>query len=180
MYQIGPKLRKLRKAQNLTQKKLAELVTCTPAYISLLENGRVDPSLSMLKKITSCMNITIVDFFKTTYDEKIVVRKKDREVVEFPKSKMYIEMLVSNPENKGMDARLATIYPGGGSRGAYQHDGEEFGIILQGTLELSYQDSIIILEEGDCFYFRSDSPHKFRNPGKTDVIVVWVNNPPSF
>ncbi len=180
MDRIGEKLRRLRMIENITQKELARKVGCTPAYISLLENGHVDPSLSMLKKITTTLNITIVDFFRPDSEEKTVVRKSEREVVEFPKSKMSIQMLVSNPRTKTMDARIATIYPGGGSRGPYHHEGEEFGIVLQGKLELIFNGSVTQLEEGDSFYFCSTNSHQFRNPGEENTLVLWVNNPPSF
>ena len=180
MDHIGEKLKRLRLAEKITQKELARKVGCTPAYISLLENGRVDPSLSMLKKITATLNITIVDFFRPDTEEKTIVRKKDREVVEFPKSKMSIQMLVANPRSKSMDARIATIYPGGGSRGPYQHDGEEFGVVLQGKLELIFDGTVTYLDEGDSFYFSSTNSHQFRNPGDTNTLVLWVNNPPSF
>ncbi len=177
---IGSKIKTLRTAENLTQKRLAQRLGCTPAYISLLENGRVDPSLSMLKKIMESLNTTIVDFFRPHAEETLTLRKEERELVQFPKSKMSIEMLVPNPQNKNMDARLATILPGGGSRGAYRHEGEEFGIVLEGEMELLYEGNVTLLREGDSFYFKSTSPHQFRNPGQCKTVVLWVNNPPTF
>ncbi|HDM10833.1 MAG: cupin domain-containing protein [Deltaproteobacteria bacterium] len=180
MDNIGPRIRQLREARNMTQRDLAARVGCTPAYISLLENNKVDPSLSMLKKITSCLDITIVDFFRKGTEEKIVVHKEEREIASFTKSKTTIEMLVTNPRVRKMDARLATIHPSGGSRGTYRHEGEEFGFILEGELELFCNGKKMLLKEGDSFYFRSTLEHRFRNPGKNKCVVLWVNHPPSF
>jgi uncharacterized cupin superfamily protein len=79
-----------------------------------------------------------------------------------------------------MDARLAIVAPGGGSEGDYAHPGEEFGLIIKGTLELTVDNTTYQLREGDCFYFHSNRNHRFRNSGDQETQVVWVNHPPSW
>jgi transcriptional regulator with XRE-family HTH domain len=180
MSDLAIKLRQLRLKRNLTQKKLAEMVKCTPAYICQLENGKADPSISTLKKISTAFEITIVDFFRTDFEEKIVVRKSEREVFKFPRSKTTIEILVPNPTTKKMDARLARVEPGGGSEGAYQHDGEEFGYIIKGELDLFYNGEVFHLQEGDSFYFQSQVGHEYQNRSKEETVILWVNHPPTF
>jgi transcriptional regulator with XRE-family HTH domain len=177
---LSTKLKQLRTQKKLTQKELAQKVKCTPAYICQLENGKADPSISTLKKISTALGITIIDFFRTDFAEKVILKKRDREVVKFPKSKTTIETLIPNPGNKKMDARIAFIGPGGGSRGAYHHEGEEFGYVIQGELELSYSGENYLLAPGDSFYLESQIEHEFRNKGGEEAIVLWVNHPPSF
>lgn len=36
------------------------------------------------------------------------------------------------------------------------------------------------LNAGDSFYFPSNLPHAYRDPGKTRLRVVWINTPPTF
>lgn len=180
MNDLGNKLKHLRVLKNLTQKKMAEKIGCTPAYICQLENGKTDPSISTLKKIVDALNITIVDFFRTNYEEKVVVRRGERESFRIQKSKTKIEILVPNPSTKKIDARLAIIEPGGGSEGTYQHEGEEFGYLLKGEIDLYYNGERFQLQEGDSFYLQSHVGHAFNNRGLDNTIILWVNTPPSF
>ncbi len=180
MIELGKKLKYLRLKKNLTQKKLAEEIGCTPAYICQLESGKTEPSISTLKKIANTLDITIVDFFRTRYEEKVVARNNEREIFNFPKSKTTIEILVPNPGTKKIDARLATVEPGGSSRGAYHHEGEEFGYLIKGELDLLYNGETFHLKEGDSFYLYSHIGHEYQNRGNRQTIILWVNHPPSF
>jgi quercetin dioxygenase-like cupin family protein len=126
------------------------------------------------------LDVTIVDLFQKNDGQKVVIRKEDRIHAEFHRSKTKIEIIVPQLPNKLMDARIATIYPGGDSEGDYRHPGEEFGLILKGRLELTIDGDIYELNEGDSFYFSSNRNHRFRNPGKKDTMVVWVNTPSSW
>ena len=180
MLDLGAKLRRIRTQKKLTQKELAQKVQCTPAYICQLEGGKADPSISTLKKISTALEITIIDFFRTDYTEKVVIKKKDREIFQFPKSKTTVETLIPNPGNKKMDARIAFIGPGGGSRGTYRHEGEEFGYVIQGELELRYGGASYLLAPGDSFYLKSHIGHEYLNKRDEEAIVLWVNHPPSF
>jgi uncharacterized cupin superfamily protein len=144
----------------------------------MVENGKVDPTITHLMSIADGLQVTIVDLFQKQIRQEVVVRKEDRIRAEFRSSKMKIEVLVPQLPEKLMDARIATIYPGGGSDGDYRHPGEELGLILTGTLELTFDGVLYELREGDSFYFLSTRDHRFRNSGKEDTLVVWVNTPP--
>jgi len=180
MNQLGLKLRELRKTKSLTLKELAKRVGCSPSYLSMVENGQVDPGISRLKRIVDRLEITIVDLFQTQTSSNVVIKKQERIQAEFPRSKTRIEILIPQYAEKQMDARLAIISPGGSSEGDYQHPGAEFGLILEGMLELCVDGHTYPLTEGDSFYFSSTKNHRFRNPGERDTIVVWVNTPPSW
>ncbi|HEX16329.1 MAG TPA: cupin domain-containing protein [Deltaproteobacteria bacterium] len=47
----------------------------------------------------------------------------------------------------------------------FQHEGEEFLYVLEGTHEFIYGDQRYIMEEGDCVYFDSEVPHAGRSLG---------------
>ena len=177
---LGHKLRALRKCRGLSLKQLADRVNCSPSYLSMVENGKVDPGISRLKKIASGLEITIVDLFQTETNQKVIIKNHERIAAEFPRSKTKIELLIpQSPENK-LDARLATIYPSGNSEGEYKHPGEEFGLVLKGILELVVDEVTYRLVEGDSFHFNSSSNHRFSNPSDQETLVIWVNHPPTF
>ena len=178
---IGGKIRQIRTDKNLTIKQLAELVACTPSLISQLERGKADPSISTLKKIASALNANIVDFFMmATAGDDIVTRVKERVDIQLKRWDTKIQSLIKRLGNKKMQPFYTTIKPGGGSHGMYTHEGEEFGIVLHGELELTINDKVHVVRENESFYFTSQTPHNWNNKGKQDAIVVWVITPPTF
>jgi mannose-6-phosphate isomerase-like protein (cupin superfamily) len=60
------------------------------------------------------------------------------------------------------------------------HDAEEGGIVLQGRLELTIGDEVQVLSAGDAYLFNSRLPHRFRNTGNEECLVVSACTPPSF
>ena len=170
----------MRKERGLSLVQLCDQAGCSPSYLSMVENGKVDPSVSRLKKITDALEVTLIDLFQNNNDQKVVVRKNERVRGEIVKSKTEIEILIQrNPKNQ-LDARVAIIKPGGSSNGYYHHPGEEFGFVLSGPFELIIDGKIYTLDEGDSFYFESPRNHAYRNPGSENAVVLWVNHPPSW
>ena len=60
------------------------------------------------------------------------------------------------------------------------HDGEEGGVIVQGQVEITVGDRVKVLGPGEAYYFESRTPHRFRNVGGDDAIIVSANTPATF
>jgi mannose-6-phosphate isomerase-like protein (cupin superfamily) len=60
------------------------------------------------------------------------------------------------------------------------HEGEEFGFVLSGGIELSLGGKTYKLKRGECFYFRALKRHRVANKRKTKALVLWVSSPPNF
>ena len=58
--------------------------------------------------------------------------------------------------------------------------GEEWGVVVQGSLELTVGDRVELLGPGEGYYFESSRPHRFRNVGDDELVIVSANTPPSF
>lgn len=178
---IGLRIKALRQASHLTLKQLAEEVGCSDAYLSQIENGRVSPSISSLKKIATALRTKITDFFvEFQDDEPVVLSPDDRVTLSLERWNARIQSLVRNPRNKRMHPFFTTIQPGGGSHGLYSHVGEEFGIVLKGELEITLNDTVYRVAENESFYYNSSEPHSWTNPTDGQTTVVWVISPPSF
>jgi len=182
MKEIAEKLKAFRSANRMTLKQLASKAGCTDAYLSQLERGRANPSIMILKKIASALQVKVVDFFvEPEIDENDVVCKEGERVnIRFKRGDAKIQMLVRGIRNKRMQPFYTTIEPGGGSKGSYSHIGEEFGIVLQGELEVNLKGEPYRVKKNESFYFSSQEPHSWRNPGKKKTVVIWVVSPPTF
>src|SRR3546814_16829226 len=60
------------------------------------------------------------------------------------------------------------------------HDGEEGGVIVHAQVDITVGEPVRVLGPGDGYYFESRSPHRFRNVGSDDDIIVSATPPPTF
>jgi transcriptional regulator with XRE-family HTH domain len=182
MTEIGEKVKALRLANRMTLKQLANKAGCTDAYLSQLERGRANPSIMILKKIASALQVKVVDFFlePETQENDVVCKEEERVNIQFKQGDAKIQMLVRSIQDKRMQPFYTTIEPRGGSKGPYSHIGEEFGIVLQGELEVNLKGKPYRVKKNESFYFSSQEPHSWTNPGKKKTVVIWVVSPPTF
>jgi len=182
MKEFGRKLKAMRLANRLTLKELANKAGCTDAYLSQMERGLANPSVMILKNVASALGIKVVDFFLEPQMEEndVVLKEAERVNLDVKEGDTKIQMLVRSIQNKRMQPFYNLIKPGGGSKGSYSHVGEEFGIVLQGKLEINLNGKIYRVKKGETFYFSSQIPHSWLNPGKTKTVVIWVTSPPTF
>jgi transcriptional regulator with XRE-family HTH domain len=60
---FGKRLRKFRRAKDLTQEKLAEQVGVSVDFISLIERGLSSPSFDTIQKLADVLEVKYQDFF---------------------------------------------------------------------------------------------------------------------
>ena len=58
---LGNRIKSLRKAQNLTQQKLADKVDVSRIYVQALESNRRLPSMKLLQRLAPALNVDVTD-----------------------------------------------------------------------------------------------------------------------
>lgn len=61
---LGKKIKMIRKARNMTQEQLAEMVDIGTPNISYIENGKFAPSIENLQKIASALEVEPWELYK--------------------------------------------------------------------------------------------------------------------
>jgi len=178
--ELGQRLRKVRESKKITLRGLARTIGVTPSLLSQIENGKVSPSLSTLRKILDALGETLFSIFQD--NEKIenmyVIRKDERKKIIVSKA-LHYEVLTT--KNDSITMFIVYLEPGEGSgEDFYVHKGIEAGLILQGRMEITIGDKVFVLEKGDSITYPSNVPHRWRNIGKEKAIGIWVVSPPSF
>jgi len=179
---IGTRLRLVRQIYGLTQRELARRAGVTNGAISLIEQNRVSPSISSLKKILDGIPLSMADFFTLNFSPSDNVFFSATELTEiaFGES-ISLRMVGRNIKERALQMLYETYQPGADTGDAMlRHHGEECGIIVSGRLAVTVGAQEKILGPGDAYYFRSDIPHRFRNPGTEPCVLVSANSPPSF
>jgi transcriptional regulator with XRE-family HTH domain len=184
-------LKQMRKKQGLTLSSLAKKSGLSTNYLSQVERGVSNPSIGTLKKITDSMNITLMSLVGSQKEEKPELQTREIEetkVVKSEKRKMLVypggqrkAFLLTPDLQRRLEVLLTEENPQTATEEEwYSHEGEEFGFILEGRYEVTIDDRVYILEEGDSICFSSRLPHKMRCIGGKPAKTIWVITPPSF
>jgi transcriptional regulator with XRE-family HTH domain len=182
MEQLGRRIRALRTRKGMTLKRVAAEAGCSDVFLSQVERSLASPSIASLKKIANALEVSIIDLIQDDpeVDEQVVTRRADRLEFKFPHAEVYSQLLARNVKRKSMQPLYKVVKPGSGSEGVYSHHGEEWGLVLDGTLELIVDNREYHLEAGDSFYFKSSHQHGYQNRGTVDAVLIWVISPPTF
>jgi transcriptional regulator with XRE-family HTH domain len=182
---VGLKIRHMRLLKGLTLNQLAEAAGCSESLVSKIENGRANPSLRMIHRLAVAFGMPVAGFFELQSEPYgIVLRHGERPVIEIDQVRrgdgIQLEALIPSTGGNLLEGYINHIEPGGGSDGELQHEGEEFGYVLDGQIELTVSGQTYQIGSGDCFHFRSERPHSYRNTGPTTARILWINTPPTF
>jgi len=60
---IGERIRKLRKARGLSQERLAERAGIDRSHMGFIEQGRRQPTIATLHKLTKTLNVSLSELF---------------------------------------------------------------------------------------------------------------------
>jgi len=181
---LGVRIRHRRTMKGMRLTDLAEAVGCSESMLSKIEHGKANPSLKSLHRIARALEVSASALFYQSEEEDVIARAGSRPVLNVSSLRsgtdIVLEALAPHAPNRLLQANIHIIQPGGHTDGMYRHEGEDLGYVLEGELELFLEGNTYHLEPGDSFLFRSERSHSYRNPGKTETRVIWINTPPSF
>jgi transcriptional regulator with XRE-family HTH domain len=177
---IGKKIKRLRQEKLLTQDELASRCELSKGFISQVERDLTSPSIATLVDILESLGTNLKDFFNEEEEEKIVFSNDDFFEVEDKEYKYYIEWIVPNAQKNMMEPMLITMEVGGRYKEESAHEGEEFGFVLSGSINIHIGGKKFRAKKGESFYYRANKNHYISNSGKTKAKVLWVSTPPSF
>jgi len=176
---IGKNIGILRKMRKLTLQQLADFTGLNKGYLSRIERSKKSPPYSTLTRIARSLgvdvNYLINEEGEPGEDPRIVFLKKNQgktvETSDSPYGYAY-QTLASGKPGKNMQPYI--IEPAFEEQAVFQHEGEEFLYVLEGTHEFMYDGTRYLMEEGDCVYFDSGVPHTGRSLGDKPAKLLAV------
>jgi len=174
----GQRFRRLRARRGLSLAQVARATRVSVGFLSALERGQMRSSVSTLRRIARFYGTNILSLFETAGKNPRLVRPRERKILETTPG-VRMELLAWG--HTVMEPHLFRVKPGGGSGEPYSHEGEEFLHVLRGNFEI-WLDSAehYRLKAGDSLYFESSTPHRWKNPGRKETWLLWINTPPTF
>jgi transcriptional regulator with XRE-family HTH domain len=185
---LGPRLRLARTSRQLSVRELARRVGCSASLISQIERGVSVPSVGVLYSLATELGSSL-DHLLFGSDPPaaaapvaefprppvIVQRGGDRHIIDLASGVRWERL---TPQSEAMTDFLEVIYsPGGHStdeRRPLRHDGREYGLIINGTLQANVGFESYELGPGDSIAFDSSVPHEYLNKTGDYVHAIWV------
>lgn len=180
---LGDRIRGLRKRRGLTLAELAAKSRLSSGYISQIERDLAQPSIPALVALAASLDVTVQWFFSGP-DEPVaeergyVVRARNRLRIDYDTG--IVDELLTPKLSAPVEMILCRLPPGSGAKEAYSHKGNEVGFVMSGELELWVGARHFHLFAGDSCSFASSEPHRYRNPGAVEAVILWAISPPAF
>jgi mannose-6-phosphate isomerase-like protein (cupin superfamily) len=84
------------------------------------------------------------------------------------------QILVPAAQNRMMDPALLELDVGEKTPEEKPHEGEEFGFVLSGNIELVLGVETYKLKKGECFFFEATRRHYMANKRTQKAVVLGI------
>jgi transcriptional regulator with XRE-family HTH domain len=176
---MGRTIRQTRHRRELTLVQLAERTGLSHSFLSQVERGLAQPSMRSLHRIAQALETTQDQLIAGAAEhgpavavlrrgEGIPIPTVDREAGTTGAARQ----LLSGPggffptEFRDLDREFGEFF---------EHDGNEFLYIAEGTVEVELGDVAYVLEPGDCLRYPGSRPHRWRGTGRAPTRVLMVH-----
>ena len=163
--EVAGRIKALRESNGYTQEELAKLTGVSVEDYKVLEKGETDFSFTFIYKCAKACGVEVVDILEgtsTTLSSFTITRKGEglkilkKQGVEYNnlapkfKDKFAEPFLVKFPyleEEQNQPIKLSS------------HNGQEFDVIVKGSLKVQVGNHVEVLNEGDSIFYNSIIPH---------------------
>lgn len=173
---IGKRVRALRTARGLGLRELARRVEITASMLSQIERGNANPSVGTLFRLAEALETSTDSFFETGGSSSAptpVVRRGNRAQIVLSGGITWERL---TPTDEHDFEFMETNYPPGAVSSAemLRHAGRDYGVVLEGILDVTVGFTTHRLHPGDSIAFDASIPHLLSNPGPDPARTIWV------
>lgn len=177
---VGERIQKLREAQGLSRERVSQLAGISIENIKDYEEGRAVPSIGVVIKISRVLGSKVEGMLQggATVSESITICRAGESLSgdQGNTDQSYGYATLTRPGMGGhiMQPFLLSFDPKTPAGPPINHDGQEFVYIIEGTIELFYDDRTHTLNQGDSAYIDASKPHTFHGMGESIAKMIAV------
>jgi XRE family transcriptional regulator, regulator of sulfur utilization len=177
---LGPRIRALREAMDLSLRDLAERSGVSAPMLSQVERGETSPTLQVATRIATGLDLRLSQLLRLDEDGAVtVVRSAERR--KGPTGARGHSYEILTPPLPGQRAELSrhrlaadAVTGGPGDPPMHEPGSRETALVESGTVVLVCDGARHELSAGDCVTFDADLPHHFENPGTEEAVLLAV------
>ncbi|WP_019180153.1 cupin domain-containing protein [Microbacterium yannicii] len=187
-HKVGERIREARIAAGLSVRELARRMGVSPSHVSQVERGIGSFSVPTLYTVVRELGLSVGDLIPAPVispaaspserereirdTPQFVLRKESRPTIRLSNGPRWDRL---TPQNEPDVEFLEVTYePGtGGHANHIQHDGREYGVVIEGELSVEVEGTTAVLQAGDSIVFDSQRRHRFWNGSSVAVRAVW-------
>jgi len=173
---ISERIRELREIFDLTEEEMAKEVGVDISTYTEYETSGKNIPISVLYHISQKFGVDLSEIL-TGEPARIstlqVCRRGKGQTIDRYPGYMF-ESLAPRFKNKIIEPLLVTLMPGQPEAPLVSHGGQEFNIVLEGEIVITYDDKEYTLYPGDAVYFDPTHPHGQKAVGTEKARFLTV------
>lgn len=176
--QIAARIRELRDILDVDASDVAKTIEVSKETYDDYENGRKDIPIGKLYLIAKALGVdptVLLAGDEPRMAEYAIVRGGRGIDVERYAGYRF-SALAYNYVGREMEPMIVTLDPDDKPAALVAHEGQEFNMVLEGTVEVVIRDKAFVLEPGDSIYFNPTLPHGQRAIGGAKAKFLTVIN----
>ena len=177
---IGPRVRALREAMDLSLRDLAERSGVSAPMLSQVERGETSPTLQIASRIAAGLELRLSQLLRLDESGTVtIVRGNERRRGGAPDRGHAFEVLTAPLPGQRAELSRHTLTAGARTGGAgdppmHEPGSREIALVEHGRVLLDIDGERHELSTGDCVTFDADLPHHFENTGKEEAALLAV------
>lgn len=180
--QLARDIRALRRTRGMTLTALAEQLGRSVGWLSQVERGISIPSINDLRSLCQALDVPISLLFAHEVAEEgergVIVRAGKRRQLGSSEGRLVEELL--SPDLGGEFEMVRSVFaPGAVLQKPQIRDTEEAAYVVSGQFDIEIDGCWHRLGPGDSFRFNR-KPHRWKNPGDEDAVLIWIIAPPVY
>jgi transcriptional regulator with XRE-family HTH domain len=173
---IGRNLKRLRQARGYSMEQLAKRSGVSRAMLSQVEHGRSVPTIGLLWKIASALDVP----FSTLTSQSdtpgtVVLKAAEGKILSSRDGKFVSRALFPFHNERRVEFYELTLKRGAIEKADPHAAGTMENLVVSvGEVEIGTATGTYHLSPGDAIVFEADIPHSYRNVGAVDAIMFLV------
>lgn len=183
MSALGAKVRAAREGRKVSLRAMARKLDVSPSHLSLIERGRLRPSVEILWRIVSEFDLSLDSLLLAEGEEGQSDAASAHSPVQRADARRKVKLAHGVSWQRltpVLDADVDFVFVEYGvgaassqNQAQYSHGGREYGYVLAGRLGIAIGEDEYVLEPGDSISFDGEKPHRQWAVGDEPVKAVW-------
>lgn len=179
---VGADIRALRKSREIRLIELAADLNRSTGWLSQIERGQTEPSISDLRNIATYFDIPISFFFRNEQapegEQGYIVRKSTRAELGSRHDGL-VEELLSPHLSGDFEMIRSEFAPNSISEWVEPRPTEEGVYLISGQMNLWLDGRKFEINAGDSFQFQNEK-YRWENSTHEIAVAIWVISPPVY